>query len=246
MIVNKVVNGWEIIYQYTHGLLAGQIAQQISHAYRPQPWVETLTAIIEHDDNQLDFDEKEYVDKVGAPLDFTMDQPSNSEIYQRATRVLALAEFKSGWIMLLVSMHVDFLYQSKASCDDTLKQLLKEQKELRTVLRRRYGIKKEEAVAYYNFLLFCDRCSLILCQNEVPSLGRAIEINKTIDNKKYFIKRIDETFYTVEPWCFEEDNFTVGIESRTVNQLKFKNNSELQKALTTAEVDIKEWNFKRT
>ncbi|MFL1896395.1 DUF3891 family protein [Aquimarina sp. 2-A2] len=246
MIVNKINTGWEVIYQYTHGLLAGKIAQQLAHKYRPPHWVETLTAIIEHDDNQLDFEEKVYLDEVGAPLDFASDQPSHNELYERAVRVLDLASFKSGWIMLLVSMHVNFLYQSKASESDKLIKLLDQQKKLRDVLRKRYHITKEDATTYYNFLLFCDRCSLILCQNEVPALSRSIEINKTIDNKQYFIKRIDDTFYTVTPWCFEQNEFVLSAEARIVNQLQFKSNDSLHKALTTAQVHLKQWSLKRT
>ncbi|WP_378187484.1 DUF3891 family protein [Aquimarina sp. W85] len=246
MIVNKVIDGWEIIYHYAHGLLAGQIAQQITHAYRPKYWIETLTAIIEHDDNQLDFKQKKYLDSVGAPLDFELDIPTNEELYKRASGVLQLAAFKSGWIMLLVSMHVHNLYHKESSPKDKLWNLLQDQIKLRKTLRRRYGISVEEAEAYYNILLFCDRCSLLMCQNAIPSQGRAIEINKTINNEQYFIKNVDQTTYTIEPWCFERDSFEVAVESRTLTQLKFNNNRELQKALAAANVKIKKWNFKRS
>jgi hypothetical protein len=58
MIVKKSSEGLHIIWQSTHGLLAGKIAEQLKIKLRPKLWLETLVAIVEHDDQQLDFDEK--------------------------------------------------------------------------------------------------------------------------------------------------------------------------------------------
>ena len=58
MIVRKSSEGFHIIYQAAHGLLAGKIAQELKHKFRPPYWLETLVAVIEHDDQQLNFEEK--------------------------------------------------------------------------------------------------------------------------------------------------------------------------------------------
>ncbi len=245
MIVKHTKQGWEIVYQYAHGLLAGQIANQLRHDLRPQLWVETLTAIVEHDDNQLDFDEKNYLTNIGTPLHFTEDESDASKTLEQAKRVVETASHKSGWIALLISMHADFLYSELAKSDADFKVFLDGQHELRKELRKRYKINESQAKEYYRLLLFCDRCSLILCQEQVPSAGRSLEINQTIENKTYFIKAVDENCFTIEPWCFQDDSFTVSIERQRVGQTKFNSNKELKKALENCTVDLKEWKFVR-
>jgi hypothetical protein len=54
MIVNYTEAGWEVITQRAHGLLAAQIAGQWKHIVRTGRWTETLLAIAEHDDAQVE------------------------------------------------------------------------------------------------------------------------------------------------------------------------------------------------
>jgi hypothetical protein len=110
MIVKKSSEGLHIIWQSTHGLLAGKIAEQLKIKLRPKLWLETLVAIVEHDDQQLDFDEKNYLSDVGMPLDFTEDTVNVTKVLKRAKRVFRQAKSKSLWTALLVSFHLEFLY----------------------------------------------------------------------------------------------------------------------------------------
>ncbi|MDB4999689.1 MAG: hypothetical protein JWR76_766, partial [Mucilaginibacter sp.] len=54
MIVNYTEQGWEIITQRAHGLLAAQVAMQWRKKDRPNRWVETVIAIADHDDAQTE------------------------------------------------------------------------------------------------------------------------------------------------------------------------------------------------
>ncbi len=244
MIVKHTEAGWAIIYHYAHGLLAGQLAHHLRHDLRPARWVETLTAIIEHDDQQLDFSEKVSLSAVGAPRDFTQEDRTASYRLEHARRVVAAGLHKSGWIALLISMHLDFLNADLAEEHPGFAEFLSEQRTLRTTLRRRYGLNKARAEAIYQLLLFCDRCSLILCQDGVPALGRKLEINRTIDEETYFIWRSESGDLHVSPWCFAEDTFTVSVEQRTLRQLQFASDEDLRQALASAEVSVVEWTFR--
>jgi hypothetical protein len=65
MIVRKTHRGLHVIFQASHGLLAGKIAEQLKIKYRPSLWLDTLVAIVEHDDQQLDFKENNYLSELG-------------------------------------------------------------------------------------------------------------------------------------------------------------------------------------
>lgn len=247
MIVNHVRSGWEVIYQYAHGLLAGQIGHQIRHELRPPRWVDSLAAIINHDDYMLDFSEKSYLDEQGAPLDFTLESPSDDDRLAHAERLIVNARRKSGWIALLVSQHLEFLYREASAENTDMKRFLDEQETARREWRKRYGVNSREATAAYRFLRFCDRTSLILCRGEVPAMGRQLEINQAMEGKRYFIQEHSrqDGAITVTPWCFADDEFRVAVDVQHLKQLQFKDNDELATALATAEVEVREWRFCR-
>lgn len=61
MIVTSVESGWEVVFQRSHGLLAGQLATSFRLEFRPQLWTQTLEAILSHDDNKQPFNARHYV-----------------------------------------------------------------------------------------------------------------------------------------------------------------------------------------
>ncbi len=109
MIVRQTKDGWVIFSHSSHGLLAGQIAYELADDFRSKNWVDTLTAIIEHDDRQLDFTEKNYLTKTGMPCDFLLENRTVSEIIKRSERLLYQAECKSTWVALLIIHHIRYL-----------------------------------------------------------------------------------------------------------------------------------------
>ena len=68
MIVNYTEQGWEIITQRAHGLLAVQIAMQWRIKDRPERWVETLIAIADHDDAQTELEDDDLLTPQGGPV----------------------------------------------------------------------------------------------------------------------------------------------------------------------------------
>ncbi len=243
MIVKHRKEGWEIISHYAHGLLAGKIASQLKKELRPAHWVDVLTAIVEHDDHQLNFDEKNHLTDKGTPKDFTMKGGSDAEALEHGKRVFSTATEKSQLVGLLVGRHLNFLYKSLAKEYKPMKDFLDEIGELRKIQRKLYGLSKKEEDALYSMLLFCDRCSLILCQDEIPEVGRKLEINKTIENNTYYISRTDNKSLTIEPWPFEAKSFALDLEFRMLGKIKFQSNAELERSFLDATIKMKSFSI---
>lgn len=239
MIVNTTQKGWEIIFQRAHGLLALQLAQFWKKNQRPERWIEMLSAILEHDNGQENAHERYHLTDAGAPKDFKLQEFS----LEQAKRVTQSAIFQSGFIGLLISKHISFLYESFRGNDKETDTFLDEQKELQKETIKRLKISAQEVENSYSLLQWCDRCSLILSKNELPDDERKLEIFKGPDGKEYFIiKRKDETIQ-VMPWPFKESDFKVWVEYRQVDKMVFKNDLELFSYLNTAPVKLKEWHF---
>mgnify|MGYP000754117155 CR=1 FL=1 len=61
MIVNAVEKGWEIIYHRGHALLAAELAAHWRAADRPERWIETLAAIMQHDDMEREREAEDHL-----------------------------------------------------------------------------------------------------------------------------------------------------------------------------------------
>lgn len=241
MIVRKSVHGLHIILHSAHGLLAGKIASQIKHNLRSINWLETVISICEHDDRQLNFKEKDYLSKLGVPLDFTENSDSTAEIVKRMERVIRLAKNKSSWIRLMISYHLEFLYSDLKTKSKKIDFFLKNEENERKLIHNLYNISDIKGREIYQILLFSDRLSLILCKDETPSVGRFLEINKTINNKHYVIERREDDKLTVNPWIFEKDEFELQIEERLIEQVTFKSSKEFEKILMNTSPTLLSW-----
>lgn len=245
MIVRNSSEGWHIIYQAAHGILAGKLANELLVKLRPLHWMETLTAIIEHDDQQLNFKEKSYLNDLGMPVDFTEDHQTEEQILERARRILDKAAHKSKWTAMLVSLHIDFLYNREEYLDEKLREFFASQEKARKEYYAYYNIEAEEAGQAYDVLRFCDRCSLILCKDEVPAFGRSVEINKTIQKKEYMLHQNKDHSITVKPWCFEKKEFEISVEEQLLKKASFKDDAEFHESLLQAETKTRSWKFKK-
>lgn len=241
MIVNKSLLGLHIILHEAHGLLAGKIANEISKVHRPIHWFETLVAVCEHDDRQLNFKEKDYLSDLGVPMDFTEEKYSVSDILERMKRVLKSAENKSLWVKLLISYHNEFIYGHMKGDSKQIFEFFKNQETERKNLLEHFAIKESQAQLYYEFLRFCDRLSLILCKDETPESNRLLEINTSIDGKTYFIKKKDDDRLMVSPWIFNQQEFVLSVEERILNKTQFKSAKAFEKALSTTMPQSKSW-----
>ncbi len=240
MIVKTHLKGWEIIYQKAHGLLAMELGLHWQLSQRPPRFAETLAAILEHDDGFNDTEVRALTD-VGAPihfqlLEYTLDQ---------CRSVTKLTRQKSRWMALMVSLHMEFLYEEKRGQSAELDAFLDEQKAWRRRYLRELGVKKEEAQRAYEFVEWCDAFSLLLCLDKIQPEARKMEISNGPDGTVHQVWQRPDGSLCVEPWPFDDEHFEVSVESRVVEQLRFDSAAELTTALEAAEPVENRWLLRR-
>jgi hypothetical protein len=235
MIVNMQADGWEIIYHRAHALLAAQIAAHWQPSKSPLRITDTIAAISHHDDLEKEW-EQDQLTEAGAPKDFTLEKQKTS--VEKLNQHIEAALYRGRWVALLTSMHTCFLHQSKEPKD--IADFIQEQKRLQQVWLKELGVTQVEANSSYQFMKWCDRMSLILCQQQIPDNQRQLEINDGPDGRKYYIVR-SESGLSVVPWCFKEDKIKVYVETSHLSQISYKNNQELTAALKNAPRQYQEW-----
>jgi Protein of unknown function (DUF3891) len=239
MIVNLVEDGWQVIYHRAHALLAAQIAGHWRRTDAPERLYETIAAISHHDDLEREW-EGNHLTAAGAPLDFTLEKGSS---LTKLKQHIEDARYRGRWVALLTSKHICFLSQSLWGESPEWNDFLDVQVKLQEDYRQALGIEKDAADRAYQFMRWCDRLSLVLAQKKVPEAGRSLEITSGIDGQRYDLRELPDGKLTVEPWPFEEAQFTVNVEACHLSELKFDSNQALIDALQTAPIEILEWTF---
>jgi hypothetical protein len=242
MIVRSVESGWEIVYQAAHALLAGQLAIHLRQFAEIRHWSETLAAIMDHDDHKEAFGNDVYLTELGAPKDFTQFRFTDRERFEEVLRRIDSGYRKHRWIGLLAARHAEELYrQEKVS--KKLEKLLEGELQKRASVLDDMRTTEKALEAAYAALLWCDRMSLILCQNALPAMHRRIEIAPLGDGERYEIWQNEDQTVSVEPWPFTSENFDVHVEVRTVHQLTFKGDRALERCLCECAVEDRGWRF---
>ncbi|UII20161.1 DUF3891 family protein [Fulvivirga ligni] len=238
MIVNRKKHGWDIIFQRNHALLAGLVANEVQPAFRPPRWIETLCAILEHDDGQKDWNISTRLSEQGEPLDFTAYDCDLSQ----AKEVVKESFYKSRWINLLVSMHTSSLYSSVQDKSEDLKRFLTEQEDIQKKIKAELNLSEEQAKDYYSFLRWCDEFSLKLCRSDWER-GDHLSLPSLADkNCNLIIAKNGDL--TLEPWIFKEKEITVFAEVYELKKESFSSDEELKVAIEKTEPIRREWKIR--
>ncbi|WP_046247309.1 DUF3891 family protein [Hymenobacter terrenus] len=244
MIVNSTPAGWQIIYQQAHALLAMQLAWHWPPTLPPDRWVGLLAAIAQHDDEQDAWRDRgghHGLTAAGAPANFTQKAFSMAQ----ATGVLAAARFQGRWRSLLTSMHLSCLYESLRGQSEEITAFLNSLRDQQQQWRRALKLTKAEAQHAYDLLHWCDRLSLILCRQELPEMGRALEIYRGSDGRRYDVRRPQaDGPVLVQPWPFATPEIEVNVEASVLTQLQFQDDAELAATLRAAPVETLRWTLK--
>lgn len=241
MIVSIKSEFIEVTTHYSHGLQSGKIAMALKEELKPPYWLETLTAIVEHDDEQLNFERNNNLTELGLPSDYRLVESNAQDTLERCKRIMEKSRHRSGWVSILVSLHLDFIYEDARKDSADLDKFLKEMKVVRKNLRKVYQVTAKECKQYYEVLRFCDRLSLILIQGDLPADGRKLEINKSIENQRYFIHDKDGKM-VVEPNPFEK-SFQITSEVYRLKQVQFDSSDQLREHLLHQLPHLKTWEF---
>lgn len=228
MIVDYNSNGWKIITQRTHGLLAGKICARWKLSDQPEKWVDTLIATTEHDDIYNEFERDPLIDHNGAPINFK----ATGFDLDASTRLIDMALTKSRFVALLLSRHIAFTHG-----DDPLSQnFIAKLKRQENIWLKEAGVTKKDLDSAYELLEFCDAFSLLICQNQIPPESRRIEISSGPDGTAYILYQKGNAI-VVEPWPFSVTQFTMNYETRTIPQLKFTTNNDFRSKLKKAAIE---------
>jgi Protein of unknown function (DUF3891) len=241
VIVNYTQQGWEIITQRAHGILAAQLAAHWNKKDRPQRWTETLLAIAEHDDAECELDGENLLTPQGGPLNFDM------KVFELAhcQKLLDLLLTKSRYITLLTSMHMDFLYRKDLHKVAGAAHFLQQQQKFRLRLRGELGLTRQVAEKIYCFMEWFDACSLLLCRHQIPPEKRTTEISHGADGTKYLMFQSANQTLSITPWPFSASAFTVQFESRLLSTIQFPDSAAFRKAFLVAPVKETVWNMKK-
>jgi hypothetical protein len=243
MIVTNTAKGWVIVFQSAHALLAYRFAFEMKGLKGIPHWKETLAAIADHDDHKEAFGKNVYLTELGAPKDFAQFSLSALERFTEVKRRIESGHRKHRWIGVLCSRHAEELY-SRDNTSKQLKALLQSERRRRLAVLHALHASVSDLEAAYQVLHFCDRISLILCQGEIPAMNRRIEIVSHRNSVRYELWETGDHSLAVDPWPFEKPEFEVGVEVRTVPQLKFSSDRELEKQLMACDVENRSWTFK--
>ncbi len=237
MIVNYNEQGWEVITQRSHGLLAMQLGMEWKQSERPERWAETLLAIAEHDDAEVELDGEQLLTPQGGPLNFNM----KAFELAHCQKLYELSITKSRYIALLTSLHMDFLYHDFVKKDPAAKRFLKQQHLMQAKWRKELNISTEQIKTVYSLLEWCDAFSLLICQGLIQSEQRSIEISQGPDDIKYHLYSLGNNVLTVLPWPFQSKSFTVHHESRLINKVTFSSSAIFRKYFKEANVKENSW-----
>lgn len=241
MIVNYTAEGWEIVTQRAHGLMAAQIANHWQHSIRTERWTETLLAIAEHDDAQVELERENLLTPQGGPADFKMRKME----YLHCVKTLDFSLSKSTYIALLCFMHLDFLLRGESGSDADTARFIRQQKENRKLWRKQLGITANDAEKDYRLLEWCDALSLLIAQRDNQPEARAVEISRGPDGNLHRLIQTEDQQLTVYPWPFEENSFELYYECRLLKQLQFKSTVAFREYFLNSPALIKRWMMKR-
>eukprot|EP01037_Dinobryon_pediforme_P013148 gene13148-13250_t len=115
-------------------------------------WIETLLAIAEHDDAQVELERVDLLTPQGGPVDFKMKVFDERHCIQ----TLDFAWPKSRNIALLCSMHLEFIYGAACAENAKAAKFIKEQKLLQKHWRKELNLTTAEAPRDYRLLEWCD------------------------------------------------------------------------------------------
>lgn len=241
MICNPHENGWELVYQSAHALLAAKLVTHWRHDERPERWTETLNAIAQHDNGWQEWESGTRLSAAGKPLDFR--ETPDEDVVSHAERVVTRAWHQSLWTGLLVSSHISHLHESRRGQFKPLDKVLDDQIDLRARWCRELGVTPKEVAQSYSLVQLADTFSLVLCMHHLPPDGRALEIGTGPDGAQYNARVHEDGAIQVDPWPYTVDSFTAGVDTYCLDQFTFKSDQDLSRALNEQPATTRTWNF---
>ena len=237
MIVLSHQQGWKIITQRSHGLLAGMLAYEYDIDLPLEIMLPTLVSIAEHDDGVMEMLAPQNLTDAGAPRSFVVADCNNKTDINPMLSLMEIAKSKSRLNGLLTSLHIKFLYDSeKRNTDKVLDKFLKDLEKYRTRVLKDLQIDKAYENKLSRFLEWGDAFSLLICLNKIQPGGKKMEISQSPDGIINTVHYKPNKEICVEPWPFKSQSFKVFYEYKIIKQLQFKSIEEFNDVYKTAKI----------
>lgn len=239
MIVKSDTRGWQIYFHRAHALLAMKIAMALDNTLWPLPayWADGLSSITEHDDGQQEWSGKDHLTEAGAPLDYRNKKTID---LQQAEKAINDAKYKSSFMALMISIHCSDLHKNFSN--KNVNSFLKTQNKFRNEIINHLKLKKTEVNQCYEFLRWCDELSLILCQDDVLTNSRSVEVGKLGKHGSVTIKK-ENGHLILDPWCFKTEDLEINIEKFITSRLEFNSDNDLKTDLNLAKPETETFVF---
>ena len=237
MIVLSHQQGWKIITQRSHGLLAGMLAYEYDIDLPVDIMLPTLVSIAEHDDGVMEMIAPQNLTDAGAPRSFVVADCNTKTDINPMLSLMEIEKAKSRLNSLLAALHINFLYDGeKRKTDKGLDKFLKDLEKYRTKVLKDLQIDKAIKDRLYRFLEWSDAFSLLICLDKIQHKGKKMEISQSPDGIINTVHYKPNKEICVEPWPFKSKLFKVFYEYKIIEQLQFKSIEEFNDVYKTAKV----------
>ena len=241
MIVAYDINETRVITQTHHAHIAGFIGNHLKSEYKSLFFSEVIAAIFYHETQETDFNYTRQLNDLGQPVSFDKPEITLEEQAEKTNKILDKLKTRSLLGAALVSTHLKFLSPQVF----TTGLVSKSNSNLDRKAMRLYKIKKADYDYLYGIVRFCDRLSLMICQNELPDAQRSFEINNALGNKIHQLKDKNGRLI-IDPWPFVGTELTIQYEYHKLKQRSFKNSETFYKAVDESRIGLEKITFSKT
>ncbi|MEP0714081.1 MAG: DUF3891 family protein, partial [Algoriphagus sp.] len=199
-----------------------------------------LSAITDHDDSQADWHKSDNLTDAGAPLDYR--QAGQMKI-KEVKKMIENCLHKSAFMTLMVSMHCLSIYKDQKG--KAVKSFMDDQKDLCQFIQSHLHVTNADAEKSYRILRFCDELSLMLCQQDIPTNSRKIQLEPLPGIEENFIHLDENGILRLDHWCFESSEFTLSGEYYRTKKLSYTSDAELIAELKLGNPLFTHYKFKK-
>lgn len=243
MIVRNREQGYLLIYQQAHAMLAAQLVQHWRTTQRPAWWLETLIAIAGHDNGWQEWVAGEIVMPDGTPRTFL--ETTNADVYNHARETVAQAVRQSVWTGILAATHMAALHARRGANDPRIASLLEQQAQQREAWQRELDVTQQTVDEAYALLRWADSLSLLLCRGMVQPNGEPRNIAAGPDGTTHQVRARGPQQIAVTPWPYEKDSFATRVDAYAVEGQHFSSSEALREGLFNAPRHPLIWRLER-
>lgn len=240
MICTPRPDGWELLFQNAHGLLAMRLLAPWKAELRPVRWDEVLYATALHDNGWQEHEPGDRLTPLGTPRHF--EETTAADVVRQSERALERVWHASVFAGLVLAEHFRVLYG--AHPDAAVQAMLAAQRARGATARRRLGVKQAEVAAHYAPLRWADTLSLTLCLHRLRLFpNRRVELERIGRAPTFAWSRADGTI-GLDPWPYAPASLTVKAYAYPLRQLTFEHDDALAAALAAPPPEVLTWTLR--